>query len=125
MTTTTTDRRLATIVLAALGVLLVAPLFFMGVGTMGFGMVGFGPMMGGMWGTGTTTAGTVPGWMFLVSAAIQLLFLAILVGAGYLVYRAFAGSEDGDPAFEELRLAYARGDLDDEEYERRRDALER
>ena len=125
MTTTTIDKRLVTVVLVALGVVLVAPVLFMGFGMTGFGPMGYGPMMGGMWGSGTGTGGTVPGWMFLVSAAMQLLFLAVLVGAGYLVYRAVVGSEDGDPALEELRLAYARGDIDDEEYERRRDALER
>jgi len=41
------------------------------------------------------------------------------------LYRAIAGSDDSDRALEELRLAYARGEMSDEEYEQRRDALER
>ena len=47
--------------------------------------------------------------------------LLVLVGIGYLIYR----SASGDPALDELRLAYARGDLSDEEYEERRDRLTR
>jgi putative membrane protein len=74
-----------------------------------------------MWGNGTTS-----GWMFVVGIVMQLLFLAALVAGGYLVYRAVADSErDSDPAIEELRLAYARGELTDDEYEQRREALER
>jgi putative membrane protein len=50
-------------------------------------------------------------------------------GAGrgeYLLYRAVTGGEsDSDQAMEELRLAYARGDLTDEEYEQPKTALER
>ena len=57
---------------------------------------------------------------------VQLLFLAAIVGAGYLVYRAVTTADSGtDQALEELRLAYARGDLTDEEYEQRKEALER
>lgn len=113
MTTHTTDRQLVTILVVVLGALVVLPLLFMGVGMMGVGM------MGGMWGGGS---GLFP----IVGLVMQLLFLGVLVAAGYLVYRAVAGSSVGsDRALEELRLAYARGDLSDEEYERRREALER
>ncbi len=115
MATDTRDARLATIVLVAIAVLVVLPMAF-----MGFGMMGFGPMMGGTWGHGT-----VPGWLPLVAVLMQLLFVAAVVGGGYLLYRAIAGGDDTDRALEELRLAYARGDLSDEEYEQRRDALER
>jgi len=116
MPETTDDTRLVTILLVIVGAFVIFPLFF-----MGFGMMGFGPMMGGMWGDGTTS-----GWMFVVGIVMQLLFLAALVGGGYLIYRAITGSEtDGDQALEELRLAYARGDLADDEYEQRREALER
>ena len=53
-------------------------------------------------------------------------FLSALVGGAYLLYQAITGSEsDSDQALEELRLAYARGELTDEEYEQRREALER
>jgi len=121
MATNTTDTRLVTIVLIAIGALVVLPMVF-----MGFGMMGFGPMMGGMWGHGTWGGGTAPGWVPLVGVLMQLLFVAAIVGAGYLLYRAVAGSDaDDDRALEELRVAYARGEVSDEEYEQRREALER
>ncbi|ELZ19233.1 SHOCT domain-containing protein [Natrinema limicola] len=121
MAANTTETRLVTIVLIAIGVLVVLPMVF-----MGFGMMGFGPMMGGMWGHGTWGGGTAPGWLPLASVLLQLLFVAAIVGAGYLLYRVVAGSSDGsDGALEELRLAYARGELSDEEYEQRRETLER
>ncbi|RNJ22698.1 MULTISPECIES: SHOCT domain-containing protein [Haloarculaceae] len=121
MPTTSTDNQLVTIVLVVLGALLILPVLF-----MGFGMMGFGPMMGGMWGGHMWGDGTVPGWMVLVGLLMQLLFIAAIVGAGYLIYRAVATSNSGtDQALEELRLAYARGDLTDDEYEQRKEALER
>jgi len=116
-----TDKQLVTIVLIVLGAVVVLPVLF-----MGFGMTGFGPMTGGMWGGHMWSDGTVPGWMVLVGVLMQLLFLAAIVGAGYLVYRAVTTADSGtDRALEELRLAYARGDLTDEEYEQRKDTLER
>lgn len=115
MTTDANDTRLVTIVLVALGALVVLPVVF-----MGFGMMVSGPMMSGMW-----ERGTAPAWMPLAAVLMQLLFVAVIVGIGYLLYRAITGSDDSDRALEELRLAYARGELSDEEYEQRRDALER
>jgi putative membrane protein len=120
MATDTRDTRLVTIVLVTLGALVVLPMIF-----MGFGMIGFGPMMGGMWGHGAWDGRTMPGWVPLVAVLMQLLFVALIVGAGYLLYRAITGSDDADRALEELRLAYARGELDDDEYEQRRNTLER
>ena len=121
MSTNPTDNQLVTIVLIVLGAVVVLPVLF-----MGFGMMGFGPMTGGMWGGHMWGDGTMPGWMFIVGIVMQLLFLAALVGGGYLIYRAITGSESSsDQALEELRLAYARGELTDEEYEQRREALER
>ncbi|MFD1565187.1 SHOCT domain-containing protein [Haloarchaeobius amylolyticus] len=121
MATDTHDTRLVTIALIAIGVLVLLPTVF-----MGFGMMGFGPMMGGMWGHGTWGGGTAPGWLPLVGVLMQLLFVAAIIGAGYLLYRTIAGSDgDSDRALEELRLAYARGEVSDEEYEQRREALER
>jgi putative membrane protein len=126
MATNTTDTRLVTIVLVLIGALVVLPALF-----MGFGMMGAGPMGGmghdGMWGSG----GGAPGWWPLAGILLQLAFLAAVVGLGYLLYRAVAGTGTGgvtgaeDPAIEELRLAYARGDLDEDEYERRRERLQR
>jgi len=121
MPETTDDTRLVTILLLIIGAFVIFPMVF-----MGFGMMGFGPMMGGMWGSGMWGAGTMPGWMFVVGIVMQLLFLAAIVAGGYLVYRAVVGSDsDSDQAFEELRLAYARGELTDEEYEQRRATLDR
>lgn len=117
----TDDTRLLTLVLAIIAAIVIFPLFF-----MGFGMMGVSPMMGGMWGGYMWGDGTMPGWLFVVGIVMQLLFLAALVGGAYLVYRAVTGeASDSDQALEELRLAYARGDLTDEEYEQRREALER
>ena len=122
---TTSDGDLRTIAIVALGALLILPLLFAGFGMMGSGMMGFGPMMGGMWGTGMHAGGSsVPGWLPLVGTLIQLLYLAAIVGVGYLAYRHFAGAAGSDPAVEELRLAYARGDLTEEEYEQRRKTLQ-
>ena len=88
-------------------------------------MMGYGGMMGvgehGMW-----NGGTAPGWVVLLGAVLQLGFLAGFVGLGCLVLRAVTGSPSGsDAALEELKLAYARGDISDEEYETRRERLER
>ncbi|EMA65417.1 hypothetical protein C470_00315 [Halorubrum distributum JCM 13561] len=121
MPTNSDDTRLVTLLLVIIGAVFIVPLFF-----MGFGMMGLGPMMGGMWGGHMWGDGTMPGWMFIVGIVMQLLFLAALVGGGYLIYRTVTGdASDSDQALEELRLAYARGELTDEEYEQRREALER
>ncbi|GAA0508950.1 putative membrane protein [Halorubrum aquaticum] len=115
------DTRLVTILLIIIGAFVIFPMVF-----MGFGMMGFGSMMGGMWGGGMWGDGTMSGWMFIVGIVMQILFLAAIIGGGYLIYRAVVGSESGsDQALEELRLAYARGDLTEDEYEQRREALER
>lgn len=83
------------------------------------GMWGGGHMWnGGMWnGTGATWPWTL----------LWLVFLAVIVGIGYLLYRTVGGSSgaDTDPALEELRVAYARGELSDEEFENRRERLKR
>ncbi|MDS0476299.1 SHOCT domain-containing protein [Natrinema sp. 1APR25-10V2] len=120
MTTDTRDSRLVTAVLVAIGALIVLPIVF-----MGFGMMGFGSMMGGTWGHGMWGGGPGTGWMAVVAIVMQLAFLVAIVGGGYLLYRAVSGSGGDDRALEELRVAYARGELSEEEYEKRRDALER
>lgn len=55
---------------------------------------------------------------------MMLVWLVGLLGIGYLLYRSLAGGMQtksaSDPALEELRLAYARGDLSEEEFEQRR-----
>jgi putative membrane protein len=68
----------------------------------------------------------MPGWAFIAGLVMQILFLAALIGGGYLLYRTVAGEErDSDQALEELQIAYARGELTDDEYEQRRETLER
>jgi len=117
----TDDTQLVTVVLIIIGVFVIFPMIF-----MGFGMMGFGPMMGGTWGDGMWGGGPMPGWMFVVGIVMQLLFLAAIVGGGYLVYRVVTGEQtDSDKALEELRRAYARGELTDDEYEQRKERLER
>lgn len=116
------DNRLVVLLLALLGVLVILPIL-----GMGFGLLGFGHMSGTMWGGGMWGDGfAFPFWAFLISALGQLVFLAVLVLGAYLLYRRVITDSDGtDPALEELRRAYARGDLTDEEFERRRERLER
>lgn len=115
-TTDTGDRTFVRLVLAVLAVLVLAPVFAMALGM---------PLMAGMgwgWHDGTM-AGTAPWW----GLGMGLVWLVVLIGIGYLIYRAAVapGGREGDAALRELRLAYARGDLSEEEYERRRDRLER
>ncbi|SEH63791.1 putative membrane protein [Halopenitus malekzadehii] len=120
MSTSTDSTRLVTIVLLIIGLLILLPVFF-----MGFGMIGFGPMMGGMWGGGMMGDGP-SGWLLISGLVMQLLFLAAILGGGYLLYRAVADSDpDTDPAIEELRRAYARGEMTDEEFATRRNTLDR
>lgn len=85
------------------------------------------PMMG-IWGwghmwNGGALDGTGATWMWLAG---WLVMLAIVAGVGYLLYGAVRRPSDRsvDPALEELRTAYARGELSDEEFEWRRRRLE-
>ena len=104
-----------TIVLLILGAIILLPLLTMG---MGFGgMMGYGGMMGQYGGTG--------GWWPFVGMLVPLIFLLILLGGGYLIFQRMSETQTSrNPAMEELRTAYARGDLTDEEFESRRDKLE-
>ncbi len=103
--------------LAGLVVLVVIPMVAMGpMVTMGSWMVGEGHMGSG--------AGGGSGWVTIAGAAMQLLVvLAVAVGI-YLLYHGLYSSDSEDDALEALRLAYARGDLSQEEYETRRQRLE-
>lgn len=105
-----------TIILLILGAIILVPLLTMG---MGFGgMMGYGGMMGQYGGTG--------GWWPLVGMVVPLAFLLVLLGGGYLVFRRVSEAQTSrNPAMEELRMAYARGDLSDEEFEKRRERLDR
>ncbi len=105
----------ATLVLLLLGALLLVPLLMMGVGIGG--MVGYGGMMG-TWGGN--------GWWPLVGLLVPVLVVLVVLGGGYLIVRGLSrGRQSRDPAVEELRLAYARGDISEEEFESRRKRLDR
>lgn len=97
-------------------VVLLAPILVMGVMMLMMGL------MGG-WAGGTT--GSVVGMSPLLGVGMMLLFLLVLLGAGSLVYRALTrgSSAVDDPALEELRFAYARGELSREEFEQRQEHL--
>lgn len=115
MTTNTTDRPLIWAGVALIATLLVVPAF-----GMNSGMMGTGPMMDGMWG-----ASGAGGWMLVVGIGMQLLVAAVVVGTIYFAYRTMTAEEtSSDPAVAELRAAYARGDMSEEEYERRRAKLD-
>jgi len=107
---------ITTIVLLILGAIIVLPLLTMGTGFGG--MMGYGGMMG--------EYGTAGGWWPLVGMLVQLAFLLVVLGGGYVVFRRLMESQSAqDPAMDELRTAYARGDLTDDEFEERRTKLER
>ncbi|WP_341538990.1 SHOCT domain-containing protein [Natrarchaeobius chitinivorans] len=86
------------------------------------------PMMG-LWGGGHMwTDGTGNGFGAVASWLAIWIPLVVVVFAGtYLLYRITGSDErrDRDEALEELRLAYARGDLTDEEFTNRRERLQR
>lgn len=115
MSTARTSDGLLGIVVIVLGVLLLFPLLM-----MVFAM----PMMGTMGWDGGMMNGFSPLW----GVGMLLVWLVVLLAIGYAVYRVLVGRVEtesaGDPALEELRLAYARGDLTDEEFEERRQTLQ-
>lgn len=118
MANTESSDNLVRIIVLILAVLVLSPVVMMLFAVPMWGMMGTwggsGGMMNGavspLWGIGTS-----------------LVWLAVLVGIGYVIYRGFVGREaaSDDPAVEELRLAYARGDLSDEEFAERRETLQR
>lgn len=116
MAATRSDDGLLRIVLVVLAVVLLVPALMMLFAV---------PMMGmaGWWGGGMMGNGVSPLW----TVGLTLVWLVVLVGIGYFLYRGLVGRADAgettDRALEELRLAYARGDLSDEEYEERRERL--
>lgn len=59
-------------------------------------------------------------WMPFV---MPVLWLGLLVGLVYLVYWFINNVASADSAMAELDRAFARGELSDEEYERRRERL--
>ena len=116
MATTDADDRLIRIILIVIAVLVFSPLLM-----MAFAM----PMMGmmGWWGGGMFGTRVSPLW----GIGMMLVWLVVLVGIGYVLYRGLVGHVDTgrtiDPALKELRIAYARGELSEQEYEERRERL--
>lgn len=91
-------------------------------------MVFMMPMMGMMgWWWGGGGLGSSVAMSPLWGIGMMLVGLLVLLGIGYALYWAvthdsFSGN---DSALKELRLAYARGDLSQEEFEQRWDDLQR
>jgi len=116
------QRDLTTVVLVALAILVGWPLLMMLLGGMGMGMyggmgMGYGGMMGGPYGGS--------GMYGLLGLLVQLVVLLVVLGGGYVLLRRFLSEREGrDEAMEELRQAYARGDISDEEFDRRRSKLQ-
>ncbi len=87
------------------------------------------PVMG-MWNgphmfNGWMGSGVAPGVVGLIWFLMTVLFLMIIVGVGFLILRAATSTtEEDDPAIQELRKAYARGDLTEEEFETKMERLQ-
>lgn len=103
--------------LIIVAVVLLVPFLMMLFAMPMMGMMGWGHMWewngaGGMW------------WSWLL---MWLVLLVVVLGGGYLIVNATRSQEPAgtDEAIEELRLAYARGELSDEEFEQRRERLQR
>lgn len=89
-------------------------------------MVVMMPLMGGVgWAQmgGWMSSGS-GGWIGMLLT--MLLPLLVVVGVGLLIARSLTSTsrQKPDDAVAELRRTYARGELSDEEFERRRDRLE-
>jgi len=111
-----TDTLTRTVLLVLLA-LVAIPIVMMVVMMSLMGGFGWAHMGGWMWhGSG--------GWIGML--LVMLIPLIVILGVGYLIYQSLttAGTETEDDAITELRNAYARGDISDEEFETRRERLE-
>jgi putative membrane protein len=112
-----TDRKLVFLALAALVLLPVV--------TMAVAVPMMGPGHGMGWRSGMMGEhggyGMVPLWSVLTI----LVWISVLGGGGYLLYRLLSGpgTTTSDPAIEALRVEYARGNISEEDYEERRTKL--
>jgi len=117
MTTNPADNQLVTIVLLVLATVIAVPILF-----MSFGMLGSGPMMGGMWvlRRGRWNSAVVDARRRTGGAAV----CSSLPPSPPFTCSTVRSQEPATQIepFEELRLAYARGDITDEEYEQGRNA---
>lgn len=61
----------------------------------------------------------------VIGMVVPLVFLLVVLGGGYFILQRPSEERAAqDPAMEELRAAYARGDLSEEEFEERRRRLQ-
>ncbi|APX97886.1 SHOCT domain-containing protein [Natronorubrum daqingense] len=113
----TEDSLVRTIVIVVAAIVLV-PILMMALMMPMMGLWGGGHMWNGrMWdGTGAT-------WMWLLMLLVPLL---VLLGIVYLLYSVIRqpSTQQQDTAIEELRAAYVRGDISDEEFAERRERLQ-
>ena len=111
------------VALIVVAVVVLAPFLLMALFVPMMGLGG-GGMMGG-YGMGGYGMGGYGGGLGIVGLVMPLVWLVVLIGGGYLLYRWLAGNGTlvTDSALEELRLAYARGEISDEEFEERRSKL--
>ncbi|MCU4744453.1 SHOCT domain-containing protein [Natronoglomus mannanivorans] len=112
---TRTEPLTRTILLVLLG-LLAIPLVMMLVMMPMMGAFGWSHMSGWMW----DSSG---GWVAMV--LLMGIPILVVIRVGYLVYQSLGTetTEQADEAVEELRRVYARGEISDEEFERRRENL--
>ncbi|MFB6124523.1 MAG: SHOCT domain-containing protein [Halanaeroarchaeum sp.] len=100
------------ILIGILAAVLLFPLLMMALFVPFAGAMGMGGYSVGYGMTGV-------GWLFML---VPLILLALF---GWLVYRLLTGQTGVDRALEELREAYARGELTTEEFEERMERLNR
>ena len=86
-------------------------------------------MDGGMMGGGMMAAMGI--WVFFMIATLLAILVFSVLGSVWLVRRlrqdvgGSAVSRNSDSAYDTLRQRYAAGEIDDDEYERRRSTLSR
>lgn len=109
---TSEDTLLKTVIIV-LAILLLLPIVV---------MIAMMPMMGA-WHWNTGWGGSGMWWMWV---GVWLVLLLVVLASAYLFVRTIRTDrrEGSDEALEALRIAYARGDVSDEEFEKRRKRLD-
>ena len=98
----------AKLLIGLLALIVLFPVFVMAL------VMPFGAMMMG------TSYGVYPGGWSALFAIVPFVLVLLI---GWMAYRFLSGEHVEDPAVEELREAYARGDLTSEEFEERLERL--
>lgn len=95
------------------------------IGTGPGAAVGMAPIQtGAMPMDGGHMAGHAGPMMWWMPVVMGILWVGLLVGVGYLLYRSLRSGTASDSALDELDRAFARGEISEEEYDRRRERLE-